>query len=206
MAELISSFVASVTLDISPWIPCGLAIASVVLCLVLLVVMPDPRKSDVSAQTPHKVSAANETGPSSISPQVSPHSTSVQGLLSALSNQNILLTIPVFLVGIFRYAMLNILIQYASVRFGLKISTGATFYTETAFVNIFLFLFLVPQLTAYVRQKHNVQPSVIDLFLVRTSVTLMCVGCLAIGSAQTSRILPIGIHSHCFPTHSPSHD
>ncbi|KAH6696760.1 hypothetical protein DL95DRAFT_306357, partial [Leptodontidium sp. 2 PMI_412] len=114
-------------------------------------------------------------------------------LLSALSNRNILLTTPVFLVGIFRYAMLNILIQYASVRFGLKISTGATFYTETAIVNIFSFLFLVPQFTAYVRLKHNVQPSVIDLFLARTSVTLMCVGCLAIGFAQTSQLLPIGV-------------
>ncbi|KAH7355376.1 hypothetical protein BKA65DRAFT_394485, partial [Rhexocercosporidium sp. MPI-PUGE-AT-0058] len=114
-------------------------------------------------------------------------------LISALSNTNTLLTIPIFLVGIFRYAMLNILIQYASVRFGLKISTGAIFYTETAIVNIFLFLLLVPQLTAYIRLKYNVQPNVIDLFLVRTSVTLMCVGCLAIGFAQTRWLLPIGV-------------
>ncbi|KAG4438808.1 hypothetical protein IFR05_005699 [Cadophora sp. M221] len=194
VAELISSFVASVTLDVSPWIPCGLAMCSIILCLVLLAVMPDPGISDASTpQILPKSSPANETDPSSPSPTTSPDSTSVQSLISALSNRNILLTIPVFLVGIFRYAMLNILIQYASVRFGLKISTGATFYTETAIVNIFLFLFMVPQLTAYVRHKYNVQPSVIDLFLVRTSVTLMCVGCLAIGFAQESQLLPIGV-------------
>ncbi|KAH7411428.1 hypothetical protein BKA64DRAFT_569797, partial [Cadophora sp. MPI-SDFR-AT-0126] len=115
------------------------------------------------------------------------------GLVSALSNRNIRLTIPVFLVGIFRYAMLNILIQYASVRFGLKISSGAIFYTETAIVNIFLFLFLVPQLTAYIRSKYNVRPVVLDLVLVRTSVTLMCIGCLAIGFVQSSSLLPIGV-------------
>lgn len=182
VAELISSSIASVTLDISPWIPCGLAMGSVMACLALLALMPDPR--------PLSSSARNEA---SAYPSENPlEKSSVKGLLSALSNRNIQLTIPVFLVGIFRYAMLNILIQYASVRFGLRISTGATFYTETAVVNIFLFLFLVPQLTAHVRKRYNVQPHVIDLFLVRTSVTLMCIGCLAIALAQTSFLLPVG--------------
>ncbi|KAK0119437.1 hypothetical protein ONS95_010886 [Cadophora gregata] len=191
VAELISSFVASITLDISPWIPCGLAMGAVVLCLILLVVMPDPGKSANSDQIRPK--PGDDLGESICSPTASSSSTSARGLISALSHRNIRLTIPVFLVGIFRYAMLNILIQYASMRFGLKISTGATFYTETAVVNIVLFLFLVPQLTGHVRRKYSIQPSVIDLFLVRTSVTLMCIGCLAIGLAQSSSLLPIGV-------------
>lgn len=121
----------------------------------------------------------------------------VNGVTSALSNRNILLVIPVFLVGIFRYAMLNILIQYASVRFGLKISKGATFYTETAFINIVLFLFLIPRLTTYIRLTYNIKPEIIDLTLVRTSVVLLALGCLAIGLSQSSAILPIGtFHSH----------
>jgi hypothetical protein len=119
----------------------------------------------------------------------------VNGLVSALSNRNTLLVIPVFLVGIFRYAMLNILIQYASVRFGLKISTGATFYTETALINIILFLFLVPRLTTYIRLEYNVKPETIDLVLVRTSVVLLALGSLAIGLAQSSVFLPAGIPS-----------
>lgn len=122
------------------------------------------------------------------------HSTSqfVDGLISALSNQNTLLVIPVFLVGIFRYAMLNILIQYASIRFALKISTGAIFYTETALINIILFLFLVPRLTTHIRLKYNVRPETIDLALVRTSVVLLTLGCLAIGLARSSVFLPAG--------------
>ncbi len=181
------------TTDISPWIPCGLSMGSVILCLILLAVMPDPRKShhyltlnttpEVESDCEHSSSSAGTTLNRSL----------VNGLTSALSNHNILLTIPVFLVGIFRYTTLNFLIQYASIRFHMKISTGATFYTETALVNIVLFLFVIPQLTAHIRLKYKVSPQVIDRFLVRTSVTLMCIGCLAIGFSPSAHALPIGV-------------
>ncbi|KAE8447153.1 hypothetical protein EG329_010984 [Mollisiaceae sp. DMI_Dod_QoI] len=176
VAELIGSFIASITIDISPWIPCGLAMASLLICLLLLALMPNTRKS-----------SSDDAG------DQSSKSSGISNILSTLSNRNVILVIPVFLVGIFRYTTLNVLIQYASVRFKLKISTGATFYTETAIVNIILFLFLVPQLSAYIRKEYEVRPQIIDLFLVRTSVTLMCIGCLAIGFTQSSLLLPIGV-------------
>jgi hypothetical protein len=142
-----------------------------------------------------KVSQAGEsesTDRESTSPLKVLRYSTVNGLRSALLNRNILLTIPVFLVGIFRYTTLNFLIQYAYVRFGVRFSTGATFYTETAIVNIFLFLFLIPNLTSHIRIKYNTRPQIIDLFLVRSSVVLMCLGCLAIGFAQSKMVLPIG--------------
>ncbi|PBP21869.1 MFS multidrug transporter [Diplocarpon rosae] len=194
IAELISSFVASVTLDISPWIPCGLAMGSVMLCQAILAIMPDPlMRSSPLYPVPDITLATGVPENSGDRAVQSLKKESVNGLVDALSNRNIQLIVPVFLVGIFRYAMLNVLIQYASVRFGLKISTGATFYTETAVVNIFLFLIIIPQLTSYVRLRYNLEAHVIDLFLVRTSVALMCIGCLAIGFAQKSTILPIGV-------------
>ena len=164
---------------------------SVILCLLLLLLMPDLRKSTVGSKSP-KLDHEDET---SISVDLSKHR-SKDGLLAALSNSNTLLIIPVFLVGIFRYTTLNILIQYASVQFGMRISMGATFYTETAIVNIGLFMFIIPQLTSYVREKYSVRPQVIDLFLVRCSVCLMCIGCVFIGLARSSKILPIGKSQH----------
>lgn len=121
-----------------------------------------------------------------------PADSMVDDLPTAISNTNILLVIPVFLVGIFRYTTLNVLIQYASVRFGLKISTGATFYTETALVNIILFLFAIPRLTDYLRKEYQVCPAVMDLMMVRTSVLFMCLGSLAIGLTPSSTLLPLG--------------
>jgi len=115
----------------------------------------------------------------------------VSNLKAAAAIPNVLLVIPVFLVGIFRYTTLDVLIQYASNRFGIKLSTGSIFYTETAAINIALFLFIIPQLTVYIRKKYYVKPQVIDLVLVRISVILMCLGSLAIALAPSANILPL---------------
>ncbi|KAH8795063.1 hypothetical protein F5882DRAFT_41013 [Hyaloscypha sp. PMI_1271] len=182
-------------MGISPWIPCGLSMASVFLCLTLLAIGPDPRKSpdsSFSANPPQSIPEEN-ISLSDQDPKTLPKSELVSGIFSALSDRNTMLLVPVFLMNIFRYAMLNLLIQYASVRFGLKISTGATFYTETALINIILFLFLVPRLTAYIRLAYNVRPETIDLVLVRTNAALLALGCLAIGLSQNSTFLPIGV-------------
>ncbi|TVY45356.1 Efflux pump [Lachnellula subtilissima] len=190
VAELIASFVASVTTDISPWIPCSLAMGSVILCLILLAVMPDPRNSkhdSESPESPESPMAEDYTSRTTTKP------TTTSRLLTLLSNPNILFTIPVFLVGILRYTTLNVLIQYANIRFHLPLSTGATFYTETAGINILLFLFLIPALTSHIRTKYAVRPQTIDLFLVRTSVCLMSMGSLAIGLAPTKSLLPLGV-------------
>ena len=185
VAELIASFTASVTTDISPWIPCTLAMASVILCILLLAVMPESRKTYCSPQATPPESHMQDGGGIRLSPNAN-------GILSALKTPKILLTIPVFLVGIYRYTILGLLIGYASYRFQMKISRGAIFFTEAAFVNIFLFLFLIPQLSSHLRRKYLVRPEVIDLFLVRTSVSLMSVGTLLIGISPSFNLLPIG--------------
>jgi hypothetical protein len=190
VAELLGSFIASATIEISPWIPCGLAFASVIVCLLLLQFMPDLRKPEnglPSRKPIDEPEIENSIG-------LKKHG-AVDGLVSALSDRNVLLIIPVFLVGIFRYTTLNILIQYASIQFGVKISTGATFYTETAVVNIVLFLFLIPRTTSHIRMKCETSAQVIDLFLVRCSVFIMSLGCICIGLAPSSKILPIGERS-----------
>jgi len=154
--------------------------------------MPNPQRSKRSPDYPESPILSDETITND-----SAKPSAVVRLLTLTSNPNVLFTIPVFLVGILRYTTLSTLIQYAHVRFKLKISTGATFYTETAAVNIFLFLFLIPQLTAYIRKKYHARPQTIDLFLVRTSVCLMTLGSLSIGLAPSKNLLPVG-QSHPF--------
>lgn len=183
-------------MDISPWIPASLAMGSVLLCLALLWLMPRPDSSKTngggnnhsgSVLTEETHSLVEELGASRPT-----NTTTVDSLVTALSSTNILLIIPVFLVGIFRYTTLNVLIQYASVRFGLKLSRGATFYTETAIVNMILFLVVIPRFTAYLRKEYKVRSELMDLIMVRTSVLLMCAGSLAIGLAPSRKLLPLG--------------
>jgi hypothetical protein len=161
---------------------------SVIFCLLLLWLLPSPvLNTEIGSTRPPEAPAVDAASRSGVE-----NSDAISTLFTALSNTNVLLTIPAFLVGIFRYTTLNVLIQYASVRFGISIATGAMFYTETALVNIFLFLFAVPTLTIYVRKRYGVQPQRIDLFLVRSSVLLMCCGSLGIGLAWSGVLLPPG--------------
>jgi len=196
IAELVASFTASLAIDISPWIPCGLSAGSILLALLLLGVMPDP-KQDIAAQTTPSMDAEQSLRELIYSSPTTSEATTTEsqsdGFRSALSNTNVLLAIPVFLVGTLRYTTLNILIQYSYVRFNWKISTGALFYTETAIVNIVLFLFLIPQLTTHIRIRYNVCPEILDLTLVRISVFLMCIGVLCVGFSPLGRVLPFCI-------------
>jgi len=200
VAELIASALASITMGISPWVPSCLSLASLVLSLVLLWWMPQPAKSkeysirvnnseELPTQTRIVEAAAHTTLP--------PKKSLAEDIIAAVSVPNVLLVVPIFLVGIFRYTTLDVLIQYASNRFDLKISTGAIFYTETAAINIALFLFVVPQVTDYLRKHYKVRPLFMDLVLVRTSAILMCIGSLSIGLAPSGKLLPLGMKLLC---------
>lgn len=107
----------------------------------------------------------------------------------ALSNANVVLALPVFFVGSVRYSVLNLLMQYASIRFGLRISRTALFYTETALANTVLFLFVVPYLTTFLRSKYSLSPQSIDLGFVRISVFLLSFGALCLALSPTGETL-----------------
>lgn len=189
VAELLASSVASTTTDISPWIPCSLAIISLVFCLILLSVMPEPRTSEhylESHAEPRNFSNGNDTADLPVKTSL------VRSLKGALSNRNIIFTLPTFLVVTLRYTTLNILIQYASIRFGLKISAGAYFYTQSAVVNLILFLLIMPQLNTYIQNRFKVNSQVVDLASVRISVCLLCIGSFLVGIAPSSRLLSLG--------------
>lgn len=189
VAELVASYLASKTIDITPWIPFGMAFGSVIIGLLLLWIMPSPKKHDQKLPiSSESITAEDETSSGDDHVKIS----LVTDIRNSLTHRNVIFAIPVFLVGTLRYTTLNVLIQYSWVRFKFPISKGAAYYTETAVVNIFLFLFFIPRMTAYIRVKYNIRPQVIDLFLVRTSVTLLFLGSLSIGLAPSSRLIPIG--------------
>ncbi|PQE03719.1 Major facilitator superfamily domain general substrate transporter protein [Rutstroemia sp. NJR-2017a BBW] len=180
VAELVASYIASVTIDISPWIPCGMAICAVTLGLLLLWVMP-------GSQNPAETQTRELSSPTTTKPSI------ISSLAQAVSRPQVLFSIPVFLVGTLRYTTLNVLIQYSSLRFNTSISKGSLYYTETAIINIFLFLFLIPRATAWVREQYHVRPESVDLALVRISVGMLLLGSLSIGLAPEKKWLPFGL-------------
>lgn len=192
IAELVGSYLASITIDISPWIACSMAMGSVILGLLLLWIVPFTQSSP-QPRSPSPPTFPSSTTPRPQSTDHTPSSTILTTINHALTQPNVLLCIPVFLVGTLRYTTLNLLIQYSSVRFNTKISQGAMFYTETAVINIFLFLFLLPRVTAFIQSKNSVRTEKIDLALMRISVSFLLLGSLAIGLAPTSGWIPVGV-------------
>lgn len=169
-----------------------------VVCLCLLGFVSTPTQTRDSIRTPEEEAFLKPTPSPTDSSQAPQHhfnaysKSSVTTLLTYLQNPLIILLTPTFLVSVFRYTSLAILIQYASVRFGLEISTGALFYTETAVANIILFLFVLPRVIEWLKIKRNWKEEEVDLWMVRGSLTFLCVGALGIGIAPSSFILPIG--------------
>lgn len=176
IAEILASGIASITLDISPWIPCGLAFGALLLCLVVLTRIPER----------HSVQENEEEIEQTRSLIKSNKATSFR---QALTNRNILFALPTFFVGSIRYSVLNLLMQYASVRFGFSISRTALFYTEMALVNMVLFLFVVPRLTTLWRTQYSFDPQRIDLGLVRISVCLLSIGALSLAISPSGEVL-----------------
>ncbi|KAB8298178.1 hypothetical protein EYC80_001924 [Monilinia laxa] len=194
IAELVGSYIASITIDISPWIACGMAMGSLILALVLLWMVPLSQATLPQPESPSHPAPSSST-PFSHSQDDVPilKPTILTTVCQALTQSNALLCIPIFLVGTLRYTTLSILIQYFSVHFGQKISQGATFYAETAIINIILFNFLIPRATAYLQSKHNAKPEKIDLALVRISLGSLLLGSLAIGLSPSRGWILVGV-------------
>ncbi|TGO47716.1 hypothetical protein BCON_0266g00080 [Botryotinia convoluta] len=193
IAELIGSYVASITIDISPWIACSMAMGSVILGLLLLWLVPFSQSSPRPELSPPSTSSPSTSSTQLQSRHITtiPKTTILATIRHAMIQPNVLLCIPVFLVGTLRYTTLNILIQYSSVRFGTKISKGAMFYTETAIINIVLFLFLIPRISIWIKSRYHVKSEKIDLVLMKISVCFLLVGSLATGLAPTSGWVPV---------------
>ena len=106
---------------------------------------------------------------------------------------NMILTVPVFLVGLLRPTTLDILLQYTSVQFGWNLSKAVILVSEVAAVNMILFLLVVPQVIKFVQAKYRPHPQTIDLAIVRTSLFLLCGGAMLIGLAPSITTLIPGI-------------
>jgi hypothetical protein len=63
------------------------------------------------------------------------------------------LTAPVFLVGLLRPTTLSVLLQYVAVHFDWKFSQAVILVSEVAAVKLLLFLLVVPHSLAYTYSK-----------------------------------------------------
>lgn len=206
ITQLLGPWLASVTMDISLWIPMLLSIAFLLLTFPLLAIMPETHKVNVDSSTVdilyHSIAQSSDDTDSEpnigMSGQISNMSRSMK---YTLLNRNMILAVPVFLVGLLRPTTLNVLLQYTSVRFGWKLSQAVVLVSEVAAVNLVLFLLVLPQSLAYIRKHRHTPPQVIDLTVVRISISLLSIGALLLGLALNIAAL---IPGKSYTTETPS--
>lgn len=131
--ELIGPPLAAWTSELSLWIPIGLGIASLLLCFPVLAIMPeshvnhvnhaklcqdtdsDSERLSYSSTPPYRTSCKMETG-------ILWYDSQMPSISALFRQRNMLLALPIFLVGVFRGVSIRLLIQYTSVTFGWKLS------------------------------------------------------------------------------------
>lgn len=183
------------------------------LCIPILLVMPETY-SAVKSSSPdlraHGIldvdSNDDEDGFPPIPPAPSADRvTSVSDVQESFANvlwtRNFIVSLSVLLIGMQRQASLSILLQYAPVRFGLKISTAALFHTEVAIINITLFLLILPPVIRALISRGQLRPQSIDWMIILVSLLILALGAVLIGLAPSVYMLLFGeltIGLRCF--------
>lgn len=157
------------------------------MCLPIIALIPDTRMTPSDAR---ETDDATSDGPADLvaNPLESQdqhqrlHQRS-ENLIKLFKTSNMILAVPVFLVGLLRPSTLNVLIQYTSIEFGWKLSEAVILVSEVAAVNLILFLLVVPQTMILLRTRYQLHPQTIDLAVVRGSMLFLSLGALFLGLA-----------------------
>jgi hypothetical protein len=97
------------------------------------------------------------------------------------SSKNITLCLLIFLVTSLSDNNLNVLLQYASKRYGWTISQAAYLFSLKAGVNVILYTLLVPLGLKHLKYSWEFSSVRANLWAERSSILLLCFGSLAIG-------------------------
>lgn len=129
LTELLGPPMAAVTAPTSNWIPIVIGVCSLGLCVPVTLLMGRTNSKGDSTRSAEAESTAMGQGNGSNDAPTQSGSASWQKrspkaieYLSFLKSRNMLLALPIFLIGTFRAISLRVLVTYTSVRFGWKLS------------------------------------------------------------------------------------
>jgi len=118
------------------------------------------------------------------------------------SSRNITLCLLIFLVTSLSDNNLNVLLQYASKRYGWTISQAAYLFSVKAGVNVILYTLIVPLGLEQLKYSWGFSSVYANLWAEKSSIVLLCLGSLAIGlSFNIGLLIPSRFSSdHFFRT------
>jgi len=190
VTELVAPSIAAVAINKSLWLAFGTGVASLLICFGIIPLLPDTRQTEIDPLiTPgsHSDHAADEGG-RILRTQTLERSQ----LRSLLQQRNILLALPIFVIGVFRPATLNVLLQYTSIRFHWTFARAALLTSEVAGVSVVLFLIILPFSIRVLQDRFGYHSQIIDLRILQLSLIVLCIGATLIGLAPNSPSLIAG--------------
>ncbi|KAI1391824.1 uncharacterized protein F4822DRAFT_106113 [Hypoxylon trugodes] len=193
-SELIGPPIASVTADISLWLPFIINYSLLLLAFPILAIMPESRST--SEPTPAPIYSERTSNVDSLPEQADVLRTILWAsidqyrlLIFIFSSRNMRLAVAIFLIGTLRGISLRALTQYASARFGWKLSRTNGLISEVAFVNLIIFFIIMPALVSMISRHLTLTNQILNLRIVEISLSLLFTGSLLLGFATTSAFL-----------------
>jgi hypothetical protein len=115
------------------------------------------------------------------------------------SSKNITLCLLIFLVTSLSDNNLNVLLQYASKRYGWTISQAAYLFSVKAGVNVILYTLIMPLGLQKLKYSWGFSSVYANLWAEKSSILLLCLGSLAIGlSFNIGLLIPSRFRSDLF--------
>ncbi|KAK2603984.1 hypothetical protein QQS21_003820 [Conoideocrella luteorostrata] len=188
-SELIGPLIASITADVSPWLPFIISYILLLLTFPLLAIMPQDHTTSESTLTTsgHSEDVHGLPEHRSIIRAITYASIDQYQLLNIIfSNRNMRLAAVVFLVCTFRGISMRAFIPYASVRFGWKLSRTNALISEVALVNLVLFFFIMPALLRMISKYFKPANQTLNVGIVKASLSLLFTGSLFLAFATNS--------------------
>ena len=179
-------------MDISLWIAFSLSILFLVLCFPVVALIPDTCISIPRGGVFNQEQAQASSSDPGVFHRDRRMQECPERLMDVPRNSNMILAIPVFLIGLLRPSTLNVLIQYTSKYFDWRLSQAIMFVSEVAGINLLLYLIIVPKVMQIIREKYGLHQQMLDLAVVRGSMGCLSIGALLIALAPNIPALVIG--------------
>lgn len=187
--ELFAPAMANWSMRISLDVPFGLAWGYLGIGSLLALTIPDYPKNSSSRTANGDRVVGPSTRSSSLLRSVY---TYFQTLRPITESRSAILTLPIFFVGMFRMAIISVMMQFPRIRFDWTLLQVTELFTATAIMNLVIFLGIVPYCLWRLRSKYATTELGIQIMLVRCSLISTGLGCLLIGIAQAPVVLCLG--------------
>ncbi|KAL3417341.1 MFS transporter [Phlyctema vagabunda] len=195
VGEMIASPLSAILMEIDPWLSIFLGLATMCSCGIVVALMPET----LGLRTLEVTQDGNEDDEDSLSTRDHLTGSGLSNLKNAAhfiwGNTTVMILLFTYLLTTFGRIIQEMLLQYATKRYGWTWSKAAYLISLRAGSTLFLLLVVLPAFSYYLVTTLSFATIRKDLWLARISVILLSIGAMLIAFSATPILLTIGLVS-----------